>query len=142
SQAQRKQLAALLGMDGTELKRKLEESSRDFVYLKRQVPPELAESVQALGVRGVYQHGEYRRYYPGGDVMAHVVGFTGIDDAGQEGVELSRQSSLAGAPGSRRVIKDRLGHVVEDVQSIRAAQDGADLVLSLDSKIQNLAYRA
>ena len=142
SAAQAKALGTLLGTDAAALERRLGEAGRDFVYLKRQVSPEVADNVQALGVRGIYQHLEYRRYYPGGEVMAHVVGFTGVDDAGQEGMELAHHAGLAGRPGSRRVIKDRLGRVVEDVESIRAAQDGTDLVLSIDSKIQNLAYGA
>jgi cell division protein FtsI (penicillin-binding protein 3) len=142
TRAQRKKLAALLGMEAAELERKLADKSRDFVYLKRQVPPDTAEAVTVLGVKGIYEHPEYRRYYPGGEVTAHVVGFTGVDDTGQEGVELAHQATLGGKPGSRRVIKDRLGHIVEDVESIRAAQDGVDLQLSIDSKIQSIAYSA
>lgn len=142
SHAQKKRLAGLLGLDARELNQKLAETSRDFVYLKRQIAPDTAAKVEALDIPGVYQQREYRRYYPGGEVTAHLVGFTGVDDAGQEGVELAYQSSLAGQPGSRRVIKDRLGRVVEDVESIRAAQDGHDLTLSIDSKIQSLAYGA
>jgi cell division protein FtsI (penicillin-binding protein 3) len=142
SRAQKKRLAGLLGLDARELQKKLAETSRDFVYLKRQIAPDTADKVEALGIPGVYQQREYRRYYPGGEVTAHLVGFTGVDDAGQEGVELAFQSSLAGQPGSRRVIKDRLGRIVEDVESIRAAQDGRDLTLSIDSKIQSLAYSA
>jgi cell division protein FtsI (penicillin-binding protein 3) len=139
SGASRRKLAALLAMDPSELSRKLGEA-RDFVYLKRQVAPETAQAVEALGLKGIYQQREFRRYYPGGEVTAHVVGFTGVDDAGQEGVELAHQDTLGGKPGSRRVIKDRLGTVVEDVESIRSAQDGADLTLAIDSKIQSLAY--
>jgi len=142
SREQKKRLAALLGLERRELNRKLAETSRDFVYLKRQISPDTAAKVEALGIPGVYQQREYRRYYPGGEVTAHLVGFTGVDDAGQEGIELAFQSSLAGQPGSRRVIKDRLGRIVEDVESIRAAQDGRDLTLSIDSKIQSLAYSA
>ncbi|MGA8007400.1 MAG: penicillin-binding protein 2, partial [Burkholderiales bacterium] len=142
SRAQKKRLAGLLGLDARELDQKLAETSRDFVYLKRQIAPDTAAKVEALDIPGVYQQREYRRYYPGGEVTAHLVGFTGVDDAGQEGVELAYQSSLAGQPGSRRVIKDRLGRIVEDVESIRAAQDGHDLTLSIDSKIQSLAYGA
>ena len=142
SRAQKTRLAALLGLGRRELDRKLAETSRDFVYLKRQIAPDTADKVEALGIPGVYQQREYRRYYPGGEVTAHLVGFTGVDDAGQEGIELAFQSSLAGQAGSRRVIKDRLGRVVEDVESIRAAQDGHDLTLSIDGKIQSLAYGA
>jgi cell division protein FtsI (penicillin-binding protein 3) len=135
-------LASLLGADARELRRKLADTSRDFVYLKRQIAPEQAAQVARLGVPGVFQHREFRRYYPGGELTAHVVGFTGVDEAGQEGVELAFQASLGGVPGTRRVIKDRLGRAVEDIESIRAAQDGSDLTLSLDGKIQSLAYAA
>ena len=141
STAGRRKLAGLLAMDVAELNRKLSDA-RDFIYLKRQISPETAEAVEALGIRGIYQQREFRRYYPAGEVTAHVVGFTGVEDAGQEGVELAHQDSLGGKPGSRRVIKDRLGQVVEDVESIRAAQRGNDLALSIDSKIQSLAFGA
>ena len=142
SELQRRKLASLLGMGRAELNRKLSDTSRDFVYLKRQISPETAEAIAALQLDGIHQQREFRRYYPGGEVTAHVVGFAGVDDAGQEGVELAFQDVLGGKPGSRRVIKDRLGRVVEDVQSIRPAHDGAELRLSLDSKLQNLAYSA
>ena len=142
SPAQLKRLAAHLGLEARELRRRLQDSSRDFVYLKRQIAPEAADKVAQLGLEGIYQHREYRRYYPGGEVTAHVVGFTGVDEAGQEGVELAFEPRLGGTPGNRRVIKDRRGRVVEDVESIRAAQDGRDLQLSIDGKIQSLAYAA
>jgi cell division protein FtsI (penicillin-binding protein 3) len=138
----RRRLAAILGMSKSELDRRLSETGRDFVYLKRQIPPETAAEALALGLKGIHQQGEFRRYYPGGEVTAHVVGFTGVDDTGQEGVELAHQGILGGRPGSRRVIRDRLGHIVEDVQSIRSAHDGGDITLSLDSKIQSVAYGA
>ncbi|HUQ25418.1 MAG TPA: penicillin-binding protein 2 [Burkholderiales bacterium] len=138
---QRRKLSALLNTDAAELGKKLG-SSKDFIYLKRQVPPDTAHAIAALGVPGLYQHPEYRRYYPGGEITAHVLGFTGVDDSGQEGVELAHQTTLAGKAGSRRVIKDRLGHIVEDVESIRAGQDGVDLQLALDGKLQSLAYSA
>jgi cell division protein FtsI (penicillin-binding protein 3) len=142
SDKERRKLAALLAIPKTELDRRVGDASRDFVYLKRQVPPETAAAALALGLKGVHQHPEYRRYYPGGEVTAHLIGFTGVDDSGQEGIELAHQATLGGKPGSRRVIRDRLGHIVEDVESIRAAQDGADLRLSIDSKIQSLAFGA
>jgi cell division protein FtsI (penicillin-binding protein 3) len=142
SGTERRKLASLLAVGRNELAKKLSDISRDFVYLKRQVSPDIAESVEALGLKGIYQHREYRRYYPGGEVTAHLIGFTGVDDTGQEGIELAHQASLGGRPGSRRVIKDRLGQIVEDVESIREAQDGRDLTLSIDSKIQNLAFGA
>ena len=140
--AERRQLAAQLGMSSGELDRRLAEEGRDFVYLKRQLPPESADAIAKLRLAGIYEQREYRRYYPAGEVTAHLIGFTGVDDAGQEGLELAYEESLGGRRGSRRVIKDRLGHVVEDVQSIRAAQDGSDLTLSIDGKIQSLAYSA
>jgi cell division protein FtsI (penicillin-binding protein 3) len=139
---QMKTLGGLLQLDARSLARKLSGADREFVYLKRQIPPETAARIAALGLPGIHQQAEFRRYYPGGETMAHVVGFTGVDDAGQEGIELAHQPLLAGAAGSRRVIKDRLGQIVEDLQSIRAAQDGRDLTLALDSKIQSLAFGA
>ena len=142
TRAERNKLAALLGVSLRELERKLGDTSRDFVYLKRQVSPEIADAVERLALSGVHQHVEFRRYYPAGEVTAHLLGFTGVDDAGQEGVELAYQASLGGLPGSKRVIKDRLGRIVEDVESIRAAQAGRDLTLSIDSKIQSLAFAA
>ena len=142
SPAQVKSLATLLNVDPAELQKKFSDTTRDFVYLKRQIPPEQAERIAELGLPGIYSQREYRRYYPGGDGMAHVIGFTGVGDEGQEGIELAFQSSLAGKAGSRRVIKDRRGSIVEDLESIRAAQDGKDLTLSVDGKIQNIAFGA
>jgi cell division protein FtsI (penicillin-binding protein 3) len=139
---ERRKLASLLAMQKVELDKRLRDESRDFVYLKRQIPPETAAAVQELGIKGIHQHVEYRRYYPGGEVTAHVIGFTGVDDSGQEGIELAHQDTLGGKAGSRRVIRDRLGRIVEDVESIRAAQDGVDFTLSIDSKIQSLAFGA
>jgi cell division protein FtsI (penicillin-binding protein 3) len=140
--AQLASLGKLLGQDARELEKRVAGTERDFVYLKRQIAPEAAARVAELGIPGVYQHSEFRRYYPGGETTAHVIGFTGIDDSGQEGIELAHQKLLAGSAGSRRVIKDRLGRIVEDVESIRAAQDGHDLTLALDSKVQNIAFGA
>jgi cell division protein FtsI (penicillin-binding protein 3) len=142
SVAQHRKLAALLGLDTRALQKRLDERTRDFVYLKRQVSPDTADAVAALGLKGIYQHREFRRYYPGGELTAHVIGFTGVDDVGQEGIELAFQGQLAGKPGARRVLKDRLGRIVEDVESIRAAQDGRDLALSIDGKLQSLAFGA
>jgi cell division protein FtsI (penicillin-binding protein 3) len=116
-------------------------SADDFVYLARQVSPETAERALALRIRGLNDENGYRRYYPGGDVTSHIIGFTGVHDAGQEGMELAQQPWLAGIPGSRRVIVNRRGDVVEDVASIRAPQEGRDLALSIDSRLQYLAFR-
>jgi cell division protein FtsI (penicillin-binding protein 3) len=136
---QLQQLAGLLGVPREELRRKLADESRSFVYLKRQVSPETAEAVAALGIPGIHQRPEYRRYYPGGEVMAHMLGFTNTDDVGQEGIELAFQDELAGRPGSRRIIQDRRGAIVEDVESVKA-ENGRDVTLALDSRIQSLAF--
>jgi len=141
STEQRFKLARLLGTDPAELRRRLADSEREFVYLKRQLPPEQAAKVVQLNLPGVFLQREYRRYYPAAEVTAHVVGFTGMDDNGQEGIELAYHEWLAGKRGSRRVIKDRLGRIVEDIESIRAPQQGRDLALSIDQRIQYLAFR-
>ena len=136
-----RKLAKLLGISNEELRSRLADTNREFVYLKRQLPPEQAEQVVQLGIPGVFLQREHRRYYPAGEVMAHVVGFTGVDDKGQEALELAFEETLAGKPGSRRVIKDRLGRIVEDVESIRVPQNGQKLKLSIDARIQYLAFR-
>ena len=141
SDTQLAKLANILKLEKKEIAERLDDKARGFVYLKRQVSPELANAITALSIPGVFLRREYKRYYPAGEVMAHVLGFTGIDDTGQEGLELAFQESLAGLPGAKRVIKDRAGHIVEDVESIKLPQDGKPLTLSIDSKIQYLAYR-
>jgi len=134
-------LARLLETDARELARKLADTRREFVYLKRQLPPDDAAKVVALRIPGVFLQREYRRYYPAGEVMAHLIGFTDVDGRGQEALELAFEKDLAGKAGSRRVIKDRLGRVVEDVESIRTPQDGQTIRLSIDARIQYLAFR-
>jgi len=135
------QLARILGMDIKEVRSRLFDTTRDFVYLQRQLPPEQAEKIVKLGMPGVSLRREYRRYYPGGDITAHLLGFTDVDDNGQEGLELALQNQLVGKIGSQRVINDRKGHIVEDAASIHTPKPGSNLVLSIDSKIQYLAYR-
>jgi len=136
------QLARLLGVKVNHLKKLLVKRGKsEFVYLKRHVNPDLAQKVKALGVPGVSLQREYRRYYPTGEVAGHVLGFTNIDDSGQEGIELAYDDWLKGTPGKKRVIKDRMGNIVEDVESIKAPSPGHDLVLSIDRRIQYLAYR-
>jgi len=136
------QLAKSLGIDAHELTRQISlRKDKEFIYLRRHVNPELAEQVMALGIPGVSLQPEYRRYYPMGEVVAHVVGFTNIDDIGQEGVELMMDKRLRGVPGSKRVLKDRLGRIVENVESISEPRAGDDLQLSIDRRIQYLAYR-
>lgn len=119
----------------------MQRSNREFVYLKRHIRPNLAEQVAALNIDGVYLQREYRRYYPAGEVAAHVLGFTNIDDAGQEGLELAYNDWLRGESGRKMVIKDRLGRTVKHVESIQAAQPGKNLTLSIDRRLQYLAYR-
>ena len=133
-------LAATLEVTSDALAAKLG-GGEDFVYLKKSVPPEVAARVAALGIKGIHDDDQYRRYYPGGEVMGHILGFTGDGDVGQEGIELAQQSWLGGVPGSRRVIINRRGEVVEDVEALRAPQEGRDLALSLDSRLQYLAFR-
>ncbi len=116
-------------------------ADREFLYLKRHITPALAAQVEALQMPGVYLHREYRRYYPDGEVTAHVVGFTNVDDVGQEGLELAYEDWLNGEPGAKRVIKDGKSHIIEDVESISRPNPGKDLTLSIDRRIQYLAYR-
>ena len=132
-------LAQLLDMNERDLRKKLN-VDRSFVYLKRQVEQDVTDKIGALNVPGIGTRREYKRYYPDGEVMAHVVGFTNVEDVGQEGMELAFQKNLAGVYGSRRVIKDRLGRIVEDIESVRLPHDGKDLALSIDRKIQYIAY--
>lgn len=134
-----RELAQLLKMSERDLRKKLD-SDRNFVYLKRQVETETADKIVALGIDGIETRKEYKRFYPEGEVMAHVVGFTSIEDIGQESMELAQQKTLVGVTGNRRVIKDRLGHIVEDIRAIREPHDGKDLTLSIDSKLQFIAF--
>jgi cell division protein FtsI (penicillin-binding protein 3) len=136
---QAQQLAGLLEMDIKELARRLG-SDKNFVFLKRQLPPETGDKVAALKLPGINQDREYRRYYPAGEMTAPLVGITDVDDKGLEGVELGFQNQLLGHPGSRSVIRDRRGQIVEDVGSRRMPRDGRDIRLALDSKIQYIAY--
>lgn len=135
------QLAKLLEMPLSELNKKLENESKSFVWLKRQVDNSVALEVAALKLDGVYKRTEYKRQYPEGEAAAHVVGFTNIEDKGQEGIELAFNKDLSGHNGSRRIIKDRLGRAVEDVGEKILPIDGPDLQLSIDSKVQFFAYQ-
>ena len=132
-------LATLLETSPQALARKL--GSGDFVFLARQLPPEAAERIAQLKIKGINDQNEYRRFYPGGETLSHILGFTGDQDAGQEGIELAQQEWLGGKPGSRRVIINRRGDAVEDVEAIRAPQAGRDLALAIDSRLQYLAFR-
>ena len=142
ARAQWPDLMRLLHLDATTLQRHLAKRvDREFIYLKRAVSPELAQQVVALAVPGVSLQREYRRYYPAGEVAAHVLGFTNVDDRGQEGIELAYEEWLRGVPGSKRVIKDNLKRIVENVEGISDPVPGKDLALSIDRRLQYLAYR-
>ncbi len=135
-------VAGLLSIDVISLKEKIKRNShREFLYLKRHASPELAAEVMALKVPGVALLNEYRRYYPSGEVAAHVVGFSDIDNNGQEGVELAFDEWLKGIPGKKRVVRDRLGRAIDDVERIKSAQPGKPVKLSLDKRLQYVTYR-
>lgn len=135
------ELARLLGMPLPELRKRLANEDKTFVWIKRQVDEPVAKEIAALKMAGIHQSRVYKRQYPEGEAAAHLVGFTNVEDAGQEGVELAFNRQLSGQAGSRRVIKDRLGRVVEDMRDVVAPVDGQDLQLSIDSKIQYFAYQ-
>jgi cell division protein FtsI (penicillin-binding protein 3) len=141
SKEQKTALAKLLTIKAKEIDKKISNREREFAYLKRRISPELAAKVMSLEIPGIFLQREYKRFYPAGDVTAHLVGFTGIDDNGQEGFELAKNSLLSGKAGSRRVIQDRQGHIVEDLEAVKVPQDGRDLVLSIDRRLQYLAFR-
>lgn len=134
------ELAKLMDMSLAQLQQKLD-SDKSFVWIKRQLDWDVGQQIKALGIKGIHQNREYRREYPEGESSAHVVGFTNVEDKGQEGMELAFENDLAGRPGSRRVLKDRLGRVIEGVGEIIPPMDGRDIQLSIDSKIQFFAYQ-
>jgi cell division protein FtsI (penicillin-binding protein 3) len=136
-----RQLARLLEMPEAELRKKLD-SDRTFVYLKRQVEMDVVAQIEKLKIEGIDTRKEYKRFYPQGEVMTHMVGFTNVEDVGQDSMELAQQKNLVGQPGSRRVIKDRLGRIVEDVGMSKEPHDGRDLTLSVDSKLQYIAFNS
>ena len=137
------ELAAAAGLDAKEVRSKLDErADRSFVYLRRHVDPDVAARVRDLSVPGVYFEREFRRYYPEAEVAAHVVGFTNIDGQGQEGVEFAYDRVLRGLAGAKQVIQDRFGRSVEDVQNVRSSRPGRDVHLTIDLRLQSLAYRA
>ncbi|SFU32594.1 peptidoglycan synthetase FtsI [Paenacidovorax caeni] len=139
--AQLKELAQLLDMPLSTLVTKMAEDDKTFMWLKRQLDWDLGQRIVGLGIKGIYLRKEYKRQYPEGESAAHVVGFTNVEDHGQEGMELAFDKQLAGKPGSRRVIKDRMGRVVEGVGDEVPPVDGQDLQLSIDSKVQFFAYQ-
>jgi cell division protein FtsI (penicillin-binding protein 3) len=135
-------LAAAIGVDAEEVERRLSQrSSREFVWLRRRLHPDVAADIESLNLHGVFLQKEYRRFYPAGEVTSHVIGFTNIDDVGQEGLELAYNDWLQGKPGLKSVIRDRLGRTVENVEMLREAVPGQDLALTIDRRLQYLAYR-
>jgi cell division protein FtsI (penicillin-binding protein 3) len=135
-------LARVLGVEAEEIERRLtQRAGREFVWLRRRLHPDVAAEIEALGLHGVFLQKEYRRFYPAGEVTSHLIGFTNIDDVGQEGLELAYNDWLEGRPGLKRVIRDRLGRTVEQVEMVREAEPGRDLSLTIDRSLQYLAYR-
>ena len=138
---QMQRLAKLLEIPVADLAKKLEDEDKTFVWIKRQIDNDAAKQIAEMNIKGIYQRKEYKREYPEGESAVHVVGFTNVEDKGQEGVELTFNQELSGRNGSRRVIKDRLGRAVEDVGDMIPPVDGKDLQLSIDSKVQFFAYQ-
>ncbi|HRY15188.1 MAG TPA: penicillin-binding protein 2, partial [Candidatus Competibacteraceae bacterium] len=137
------ELATALEMTTADLQGKLAgHETRQFIYLRRHLAPDRAERILQLNIPGVYSQREYRRYYPDAEVTSHLLGFTDIDDVGQEGLEKTFDAQLRGIPGQKRVIKDRLGRIVQDIENIQSPQPGQKLTLSIDRRLQYQAYRA
>jgi len=135
-------LAGLLGFEAEEIERRLtQRSKKEFVWLRRRLRPDIAEEIKALEIKGVYLQKEYRRFYPAGEVASHLIGFTNIDDVGQEGLELAYNDWLQGKPGLKRIIRDRLGRTIEHVETVHESMPGQDLSLTIDRRLQYLAYR-
>ena len=135
-------LAQVLGVDSDEIQRRLtQRSTREFVWLRRRLHPDVAARIEALKLHGVFLQKEYRRFYPAGEVASHLIGFTNIDDVGQEGLELAYNDWLQGKPGLKRIIRDRLGRTIEHVEVVRESVPGQDLSLTIDRRLQYLAYR-
>jgi len=139
--SQRQNLAKLLGIELAELNKKLADEDKNFVWLKRQIEPDRAKEIADLNLKGIYQRTEFRRQYPEGEAAAHIVGFTNVEDNGQEGIELLYNETLLGRAGMRRVIKDRLGQAVEQIGETVAPVAGQDVQLSIDTKVQFFAYQ-
>ena len=135
-------LANVLGVDADEIERRLtQRSTREFVWLRRRLHPDVAARIESLKLHGVFLQKEYRRFYPAGEVTSHVIGFTNIDDVGQEGLELAYNDWLQGKPGLKRIIRDRRGRTIEHVEMVKESVPGHDLSLTIDRRLQYLAYR-
>ncbi|TNF38866.1 MAG: penicillin-binding protein 2, partial [Gammaproteobacteria bacterium] len=137
------ELAGVLEIDKSELRKRIKNNAqREFLYLRRHISPEYAQAVRDLSIPGVYLQREYKRFYPAGEVASHLIGFTNVDDKGQEGVELAYDQWLSGVNGSKRIIRDRLGRAIDDVERLSPVQPGKPIYLSIDRRIQYLAYRS
>ena len=136
-----KALGDVLGISAQEIHKRVDDDSRGFAYLKRRISPELADQALALELPGVYADREFRRYYPTGEVSAHLLGFNNLEDDGQEGMELAYNDWLKGVPGSRRIMRDGKRRIIEDLENVRLPVPGKDLSLSIDQRLQYLAYR-
>lgn len=139
-----KELGDMLGRKSSEIQaliKQYKDTEREFIYLKRDVSPVVAKKIKSLKIPGVYLQQDYKRFYPEGEVTAHIVGFTNVDDKGQEGIELAKDNWLIGTPGKNLVIKDRKGRVISDLQNLQEKKSGKDLALSINRRIQNIAYR-
>lgn len=141
SPAELKHVAVLLEMQTKVLQQKAAQKNKEFVFVKRRVAPDVAKQVMAMKIPGVFSQKEYKRFYPAAEVAAHVVGFTGVDDVGVEGIEYLQNKLLSGSPGKRDFVRDRKGHVIEDVVAVQAPHDGQDLVLSIDRTVQYIVHR-
>ncbi|NOQ80460.1 MAG: penicillin-binding protein 2 [Gammaproteobacteria bacterium] len=136
------QFAKLLKLNSQYIKNKIKKrANKEFVYIKRRISPDLAQQILDMNIKGIHAQREYRRYYPDGEIFGHVLGFTDVDDNGQEGMELAYNEWLSGQSGSKRVVKDRLGQIIAIEEQIAAPQPGNDLSLSLDRRVQYLAYK-
>ena len=138
---QKLELENILKLSANEVDQKLLNNKKEFIYLKRQISPEDARRLQALKIPGIFFQKEFKRFYPAADITANLVGFTNLDNIGQEGIELSQNKFLSGKLGSKKVIKDRAGKIVDDLQEVKLPQDGHDIKLSIDARIQYLTYR-
>jgi len=137
------ELARLLSIKPGILLKKVERNARrEFMYVRRHIQPDLGKKVRALELPGVYLQREYKRYYPAGEVTSHVLGFSNVDDRGQEGLELAYDEWLTGVEGAKRIVRDRLGRAVDDVERLKAAEPGKTINLSIDRRLQYLSYRA
>ncbi len=136
-------LAKLLKLNSQYIKNKIKKrAKKEFVYIKRRISPDLAQQILSMNIKGLHAQREYQRFYPEGEIFGHVLGFTDVDDNGQEGIELAYNDWLTGESGSKRVVKDRLGRIIAIEEQIKAPQSGNDLKLSLDRRVQYLAYKA